>query len=106
MAGAFFETFVVAEVLKSYYNAGVLAPALYYYRDKDQKEIELIIEQDGVLYPVEIKKTANPGKEHLEGFSALNKIKGMKVGSGGIICLYDKYLRIDDRNVTVPVSFL
>jgi uncharacterized protein len=106
MAGAFFETFVVAEVLKSYYNAGVLDPALYYYRDKDQKEIDLIIEQDGALYPVEIKKTANPGKEHLASFSALNKIKGMKVGSGGIVCMYDKYLRIDERNVTVPVWFL
>jgi predicted AAA+ superfamily ATPase len=106
MAGAFFETFVVAEVLKSYYNVGVLDPALYYYRDKDQKEIDLIIEKDGVFYPVEIKKTANPGKEHLENFSALNKVKGMKVGSGGIVCMYDKHIRIDDRNMTVPVPFL
>ncbi|MBA1335463.1 MAG: ATPase [Firmicutes bacterium] len=106
MAGAFFETFVVAEVLKSYYNAGVLDPALYYYRDKDQKEIDIIIEQNGVLYPVKIKKTANPGKEHIESFSVLNKIKGMKVGTGGVVCMYDKCVRIDKNNMTVPVMYL
>lgn len=56
MSGAFFETFVVSEILKSYYNAGILEPSLYYYRDKDAKEIDIIIEQNGMLYPVEIKK--------------------------------------------------
>lgn len=106
MAGAFFETFVVGEVLKSYYNAGVLDPSLYYYRDKDSKEIDILIEQDGVLYPVEIKKTANPGKEHIENFSVLEKIKGVTVGTGGIVCMYDKSVRINDKNVTIPVTWL
>ncbi|HZK83520.1 MAG TPA: ATP-binding protein [Desulfosporosinus sp.] len=106
MAGAFFETFVVAEVLKSYYNAGVLNPSLYYYRDKDSKEIDLLIEQDGVLYPIEIKKTANPGKEHIENFSVLEKIKGVTVGTGGIVCMYDRSVRINDKNVTIPVTWL
>lgn len=106
MAGAFFETFVVAEVLKSYYNAGVLDPSLYYYRDKDTKEVDILIEQNGVLYPVEIKKTANPGKEHIENFSVLEKIKGVTVGTGGIICMYDKSVRINDKNVTIPVTWL
>lgn len=106
MAGAFFETFVVAEVLKSYYNAGVLDPALYYYRDKDQKEVDLIIEQNGMLYPVEIKKSANPGKEHIGSFSVLDKIKGVKVGTGGVVCMYDKCVRLDEKNVTIPVTYL
>ncbi len=66
MAGAFFETFVVAEILKSYYNAGVLEPSLYYYRDKDVREIDILIEQNGVIYPVEIKKTANPSRDNIE----------------------------------------
>lgn len=106
MAGAFFETFVVAEVLKSYYSEGVLEPALYYYRDKDQKEVDMIIEQNGMLYPVEIKKTANPGKEHIENFSVLEKIKGVNVGTGGVVCMYDKCIRINDKNVTIPVFFI
>ena len=106
MAGAFFETFVVAEVLKSNYNAGVLDPSIYYYRDKDAKEIDILVEQNGMLYPVEIKKTANPGKEHIENFSALEKIKGVVVGTGGVICMYDKSVRINDKNVTIPVTWL
>jgi len=106
MAGAFFETFVVAEVLKSYYNSGVLDPALYYYRDKDGKEIDLLIEQNGILYPVEIKKTSNPGKEHIENFSVLEKIKGLTIGTGGVVSMYEKNVRINDKNVTIPVTWL
>lgn len=106
MAGAFFETFVVSEVLKSYYNSGILEPSLYYYRDKDAKEIDIIIEQNGTLYPVEIKKTANPGKEHIESFSVLNKIKDISVGTGCIVCMYDKSVHVNDKNVTIPVTWL
>ncbi len=106
MAGAFFETFVIAEVLKSYYNAGVLDPSLYYYRDKDTKEVDILIEQNGAIYPIEIKKTANPGKEHINNFSVLEKIKGVTVGTGGVICMYDKSVRINDKNVSIPVTWL
>ena len=77
MAGAFFETFVVAEILKSNYNAGVLEPSLYYYRDKDAKEVDILIEQNGTLYPAEIKKTSNPGKEHINSFLVLEKLIGV-----------------------------
>ena len=106
MAGAFFETFVVGEVLKSFYNAGILEPPLYYYRDKDGKEIDLLIEQDGKLHPVEIKKTANPSKRQLANFSVLEKNDSITIGTGGIICLYEKSLPLDDKNVTIPVSWL
>ena len=104
MAGAFFETFVIAEILKSNYNAGVLEPSLYYYRDKDGKEVDLLIEQNGAVYPVEIKKTSNPGKEHIVNFSALEKIK--ELGSGGVICMYEKSVHLNDKNVTIPVTWL
>ena len=90
MAGAFFETLVVGEVLKSFYNAGILEPPLYYYRDKDGKEIDLLIEQDGKLHPVEIKKTANPSRWQLANFSVLEKNESIIIGTGGIICLYEK----------------
>jgi predicted AAA+ superfamily ATPase len=106
MAGAFFETYVVVEILKSYYNAGIFEPPLYYYRDKDAKEIDIIIEQDGTLYPVEIKKTSNPGKEHLANFTVLSKIAGINVGSGGVVCMYDKCIPIDKNNVSIPVTWI
>ena len=106
MAGAFFETFVISEVLKSYYNAGVLDPSLYFYRDKDGKEIDLLIEENGVFSPVEIKKTTNPGKEHIKNFSVLKNVKGLIVGTGGVICMYEKCIRIDDKNVTIPLAWL
>lgn len=106
MAGAFFESFVISEILKSYYNAGILDPSIYYYRDKDGKEIDILIEQNGVLYPIEIKKTANPSKEHIESFLALEKLNGLTIGSGGVICMYDKITNLNDKNVTIPVTWL
>jgi len=105
MSGAFFETFVIAEILKSYYNAGVLDPAIYYYRDKDQKEIDLIIEENGMLYPIEIKKTTSPSKEHISNFSVL-KNKGFNVENGGVICMYDRCIKIDENNMTIPIDYL
>ena len=53
MAGAFFETFVVAEIIKSYANKGILDVPLYYFRNKDQQEIDLLIDEGGCLYPIE-----------------------------------------------------
>ncbi len=106
MSGAFFETFVLAEILKGYYNAGILEPALYYYRDKDAKEIDIILEENGTLYPIEIKKTANPSKEHIANFSVLDRLKDMKIGTGCVVCMYDKVIHINDNNVSIPVTWL
>lgn len=106
MSGAFFETFVMAEILKSYYNAGILEPSIYYYRDKDAKEIDVIIEENGTLYPIEIKKTSNPGKEHIENFSVLDKVKGINVGMGCVICMYENIIHINEKNVSMPVAWL
>lgn len=106
MAGAFFETFIVTEVLKSYYNNGILEPSIYYYRDKDGKEIDILIERNGILYPLEIKKTANPNREHIKNFLTLEKIKGITLGTGGIICMYDKNLNLNEKNFIIPVTWL
>jgi len=101
MAGAFFETYVVAEIIKSYYHAGK-RPPIYYYRDTDGKEIDLIIEENGTLYPIEIKKSASPKKDAVRHFSVLEKT-GNKVGYGNVICLSDSVLPIDSNNAMVPV---
>lgn len=66
---------------------GVLEPSPYYCRDKDGKEADMLIEQSGTLYPVEIRQTSNPGKEHIDNFPALEKIKGLTVGPGVLFVL-------------------
>ena len=101
MAGRIFETYVVSEVIKSYSNAGV-QPPVYYYRDTDGKEIDLILEYNGTVYPVEIKKTGNPGKNAIKNFDALQN-SGKIVGEGAVVCLYDKVFPIDRNNWIIPV---
>ena len=72
MAGAFFESFVISEIIKSYYNRGVIDPPLYFYRDKDRNEIDLLIEDGGILYPLEIKKHADPERKDIRAFRHLD----------------------------------
>lgn len=88
MRGAIFETFVVGEILKSYLHNG-LGPQLYYYRDNNGKEIDLIISQDNTLYPVEIKMSANPTLAMTKNFSVLQET-GFSQGTGALICLTDR----------------
>ena len=85
MGGAIFETWAVTEIVKSYWHNGKAAP-IHYYRDSDQKEIDLLIIQDGVVYPVEIKKTSAPTKKDVRHFSVLKKLK-MPIGSGVVLCM-------------------
>ena len=106
MAGAFFETFVVAEIIKSYYNKGIAEPPLYFYRDKEQKEIDLLIECNGVLHPLEMKKHADPKVADIKAFSVLDSILGVKRGSGGVICTYDRMVTLKDNDKVIPISYL
>ena len=106
MAGAFFESFVVAEIIKSYYNKGILEPPLYFYRDKDMNEIDLLIEDGGVLYPLEMKKHADPQKRDTDAFSVLDKIPGVQRGPGGVVCLYDNLVTLRGNDRAIPVCYL
>jgi predicted AAA+ superfamily ATPase len=81
MSGAVFETWVVAEIIKSYLHCGKQAP-LYYYRDKDKLEIDLLIVVDGTIHPVEIKKTASPSKHDIRHFATLDKLLDLGIGPG------------------------
>ncbi len=105
MNGAFFETFVVGEILKSYFNAGILHPPLYFYRDKEGVEIDLLIEINGFIHPLEINKSSNPTKSNIKAFDNLEK-KVENIGEGGIICLYDDYLPIGKKHAIIPVHWL
>ena len=99
-SGAFFETFVVSEILKSWYNAGK-NPPVFYYRDKDRNEIDLILEADGKLHPVEIKKSTNPGKDAITAFRLLTHL-GKSVGQGGVVCCATEYLPLNAENSIIP----
>lgn len=101
MSGAILENFVVSEILKSYQNCG-LEPFLYYYRDKDTKEIDLLMEQDGKLYPMEIKKTAMPQKQLTRVFGVIDKAS-LERGTGAILCTSDRLSAFDSENLIVPV---
>jgi predicted AAA+ superfamily ATPase len=105
MAGAFFETFVIAEILKSYYNAGIEG-ALFYYRDKDQKEIDLLIMENGFLHPIEIKKTATPKKQDAAVFRVLDSVTGVQPGCGGVICMSTALGILDKDRYAIPVGFI
>ena len=106
MAGAFFETFVVAEIIKSYYNKGIAEPPLYFYRDKEQKEIDLLIECNGVLYPLEMKKHADPKAADIKAFAVLDDIPGVQRGSGGVICTYHQLVTLKDNDKVIPISYI
>jgi hypothetical protein len=101
MTGQFFETFAVSEIIKSYYNAGK-RPPVFYYRDTDQKEIDLILEADNTVHPFEIKKSASPGKNDVRHFETLRKTK-KTIGIGGVLCMADNVYPIDKDNHSIPV---
>ena len=104
MSGSFFENFVIVEILKSYYNSGELQPSIYFYRDKEKREIDLIIEENGKLYPIEIKKTATPSKSMITNFKALENMK--ELAEGAIICMYDHLIDLDEKNKVIPYGYL
>jgi uncharacterized protein len=102
MSGAILETWIISELLKGFLHHGRRAP-FYYYRDKDQKEIDLLIIQDGTIYPLEFKKTASPNIESVRHFDTLEKL-GMPIGSGGVICLTQDFLPLTKKNYAIPIS--
>ena len=101
MNGAILENYVVSEINKTYLNCGK-EPYLYYYRDKDARDIDIVLEHDGVLNPIEIKKTANPGSELIKVFDLLNKASVPR-SKGAILCMKPELSAIDRDNYIVPI---
>lgn len=112
VAGNMFETFVVSEILKSYSNEGRdYRFNIFYYRGKDksasgENEIDLIIEEDGVLYPVEIKMTGNPKASMGATNPVLDKIPDKKRGMGIILCLIDKKTFLRENLIALPIEYI
>ena len=101
MNGAILENYVVAEIMKTYLNSGK-EPFMYYYRDKDAKEIDIILEHDEVLNPIEIKKSSNPGSELVKVFALLDKASTPR-SKGAVICMKPELSAIDRDNYIVPI---
>ena len=104
MSGAILETWILSELLKSYWHNGRRAP-FFYYRDKDKKEIDLLIVQDEQVYPLEFKKTASPSPADIRQFSALARLR-IPVGAGVVICLTEQSLPLSQSVVSIPVAAL
>ena len=100
-AGALLENYVVSEIVKGYYNCGQ-RPFLYYFRDRDNKEIDLLWEANGMLHPLEIKKTSSPDVRLTNVFRVLEKSDKIP-GSGGIVCLYDDAVLLNENYSVIPV---
>jgi predicted AAA+ superfamily ATPase len=106
MSGQMFETYVVGEILKSYYNADK-EPPVYFFRNDKAEEVDILFYQDGTLYPVEIKKTASPNAGDVSAFKLLEAaFPSVAIGSGGLICTYGKVLSLTDKVKIIPVNWI
>ncbi len=99
--GAILENYVVAEILKTYHNAGQEC-LLWYYRDKSSNEIDLVLESDGQLHPLEVKRSVNPGSELIGAFSLLDK-GSVPRGTGAVLCMRQELSAINRENFIVPI---
>ena len=112
VAGNMFETFVVSEILKSYVNEGKdYRFNIFYYRGKDksstgENEIDLIIEENGILYPIEIKMSGNPKASMASTNVVLDKVTEKSRGMGVILCLIDKKTYLRENLVALPIEYI
>ncbi|MGE4572617.1 MAG: ATP-binding protein [Candidatus Izemoplasmatales bacterium] len=104
ISGQILETFVVSEIIKSFKNNGYLDMPIYFYRDKDMKEIDLIIKYNDNLYPIEIKKTASPNLSMTKNFYLLHKAIGYKVDNEIILSLVDKKFYLNSNVMAYPIK--
>ena len=105
-SGAIFETYVVNEIIKSFTNHGKDARKhLYYYRDNNQKEIDLLINYNNIIYPIEIKKSASPRKDAIKNFDVVNNFETKK-GNGIVLCMTKDIIAYDDDNYMVPIEYI
>lgn len=105
-SGAIFETYVVDEIIKSFANSGKdIRKHLYYYRDNRQKELDLLINYNNTIYPIEIKKSANPGRDAIKNFDVVNNFE-LQSGNGIVLCMCKEIVAYDDNNYMIPIEYI
>ncbi|HOA13363.1 MAG TPA: ATP-binding protein [Myxococcota bacterium] len=102
MTGQILETWVVAELLKTFWHNAKRAP-LYFMRDRDGREIDILIQNGDTLHPFEVKKSAMPGRDDIRHFQMLDST-GMNVGEGGVFCLAGEFMPLNERNRSIPIT--
>ncbi len=103
-SGHFYENYVVMELVKNYAYSKSKAN-LTYYRDSNAKEIDIFVEENGIVHPLEIKKSANPDKREVKKYSVLDKAQ-LERGNGGIVCMCEQPIPIDDKNCFIPSNLI
>jgi predicted AAA+ superfamily ATPase len=101
MSGAILETYAIGEILKSYLHNGK-EPSMWLYRDSNQNEVDLVLEQNGTLYPIEIKKTSSPALSDYQSFKELAKLQ-KKVGLGAVLCMKPERMALSREAVSIPI---
>lgn len=106
MSGQILETYAVSEIVKSFKNKGIHEIPIYFYRDKDKKEIDLIVVDQDKLYPIEIKKAMNPVKSMAKNFSVLKRAIGFVVDKEIILCLIERNTYLSDNLLAYPIKLI
>lgn len=106
MSGQILETYAVSEIVKSFKNKGIHEIPIYFYRDKDMKEIDLIVVDQDKLYPIEIKKAMNPVKSMAKNFSVLKRAIGFVVDKEIILCLIERNTYLSDNLLAYPIKLI
>ncbi|MCL2066809.1 MAG: ATP-binding protein [Treponema sp.] len=104
LSGAILETYAVSEILKSYWH-NCKSPAIYYYRDKEKREIDILLEENGKLYPLEVKQKSNPDEKDIKHFTALSQFK-KEIAPGGVLCLAQSYYPLGKNDHVIPLSYI
>jgi len=104
MSGALLENYALAELMKSYRNAG-RDPFLHYYRDKDKREIDVLLQRDGLIHPLEIKRSVSPDPRIVKTFKVL-EMEYPKRSTGAILCMADSLGIVDEENMIIPLAYL
>ena len=103
-SGAILETYALSEILKSYWHNGE-SPAIYFYRDKEKREVDIILEENGKLYPLEVKQKSNPNIGDTKNFAILSQFK-KEVSTGGVLCLAPSYLPLGKKDFIIPITYI
>jgi hypothetical protein len=104
MSGPILENFAVSEIIKSFHNAGITRTPIYYYRDKDQREIDIIVESAGHLFPIEIKGTATPNFHMARHFSVLERAQGFRLGPQLLLSKVEKKYYLSETLIAYPIG--